>query len=84
MLGNRLPEFSKEEARQLKGSFDFLGLNYYSSFYAAHAPHQRGARPTLQTDALVNVTSNYQLVYMPALVLMNDQTELKPNLLYLP
>ncbi|KAG4985749.1 hypothetical protein JHK86_033440 [Glycine max] len=40
MLGNRLPEFSKEEARQLKGSFDFLGLNYYSSFYAAYAPHQ--------------------------------------------
>ncbi|KAG4967642.1 hypothetical protein JHK87_033293 [Glycine soja] len=33
-------EFSKEEARQLKGSFDFLGLNYYSSFYAAYAPHQ--------------------------------------------
>ncbi|KAL5130673.1 Cyanogenic beta-glucosidase [Glycine soja] len=40
MLGNRLPEFSKEEARQLKGSFDFLGLNYYSSFYVAYAPHQ--------------------------------------------
>ncbi|KAG4967165.1 hypothetical protein JHK82_032881 [Glycine max] len=59
MLGNRLPEFSKEEARQLKGSFDFLGLNYYSSFYAAHAPHQRGARPTLQTDALVNVTNHH-------------------------
>lgn len=68
MLGNRLPEFSKEESKKLKGSFDFLGLNYYSSFYAAYAPNQRGARPALQTDALVNVTSNYQVVHMHALV----------------
>ncbi|XP_061361379.1 cyanogenic beta-glucosidase-like isoform X1 [Gastrolobium bilobum] len=59
MVGNRLPKFSKEEAKQLKGSFDFLGLNYYSSFYASYAPHLRGARPALQTDALVNVTNQH-------------------------
>ncbi|WVZ04054.1 hypothetical protein V8G54_024860 [Vigna mungo] len=59
MLGNRLPEFTREESRQLKGSFDFLGLNYYSSFYAAHAPHQLGVRPALQTDSLVNVTNQH-------------------------
>ncbi|KAK7262562.1 hypothetical protein RJT34_30136 [Clitoria ternatea] len=59
MVGNRLPEFSKEEAKQLKGSFDFLGLNYYSSFYAANAPHQNGGRPALQTDALANVTNQH-------------------------
>ena len=62
MVGNRLPKFSKEEAKQLKGSFDFLGLNYYSSFYAAYAPHLRGARPALQTDAFVNVTSKRSLI----------------------
>jgi len=81
MLGNRLPEFTREESRQLKGSFDFLGLNYYSSFYAAHAPHQLGVRPALQTDSLVNVTSNNQVAYLPALLvvslLMNGHTELK-------
>ncbi|CAL0304191.1 unnamed protein product [Lupinus luteus] len=59
MVGNRLPKFSKKEVKQLKGSFDFLGLNYYSSFYAAYAPHLGGARPTLQTDALVNVTNQH-------------------------
>ncbi|CAJ1933291.1 unnamed protein product [Sphenostylis stenocarpa] len=59
MLGNRLPEFTKEESRQLKGSFNFLGLNYYSSFYAAYAPHPLGARPALQTDSLVNVTNEH-------------------------
>jgi beta-glucosidase len=65
MVGKRLPKFSREESEQLKGSFDFLGLNYYSSFYAANAanaPHLRGAKPAQQTDALVNVTSNYQLI----------------------
>lgn len=77
MLGNRLPKFTIEESRQLKGSFDFLGLNYYSSFYAAHAPHQLVVRPSLQTDSLVNVTSNNQVAYMAALVvslLMNGHT----------
>lgn len=60
MAGDRLPKFSKEESHQLKGSFDFLGLNYYSSFYAAYAPHLRDTtKPAQQTDALVNVTSNY-------------------------
>lgn len=57
-VGNRLPKFSEEQSKQLKGSFDFLGLNYYSSFYAAHSPDLRDPnRPSLQTDSLVNVTS---------------------------
>jgi beta-glucosidase/6-phospho-beta-glucosidase/beta-galactosidase len=68
MVGNRLPKFSKEESAQLRGSFDFLGLNYYSSFYAANAPQLRGAKPAQQTDNLVNVTSNYQVNYTLSLV----------------
>ncbi|XP_050897570.1 cyanogenic beta-glucosidase [Lathyrus oleraceus] len=59
MVGKRLPKFSEKESEQLKGSFDFLGLNYYSSFYAANAPHLRGAEPAQQTDALVNVTNQH-------------------------
>ncbi|XP_043692666.1 beta-glucosidase 13-like [Telopea speciosissima] len=30
---NRLPSFSKKEMHMLKGSFDFLGINYYTAFY---------------------------------------------------
>jgi len=80
LVGNRLPKFSKEESEELKGSFDFLGLNYYSSSYAADAPHLRDARPAIQTDSLINATCNYQIKYMLALVncvLLNCQTELK-------
>ncbi|KAL3616821.1 hypothetical protein CASFOL_039215 [Castilleja foliolosa] len=33
-IGHRLPEFTNEEAEMVKGSIDFLGLNYYSAKYA--------------------------------------------------
>lgn len=64
LVGNRLPKFSKEESDNLKGSFDFLGLNYYSSSYAADAPHLREARPYIQTDSLVNTTCNQQIFHI--------------------
>ncbi|ESW03970.1 hypothetical protein PHAVU_011G056300 [Phaseolus vulgaris] len=59
LVGNRLPRFSKEEAKQLKGSFDFLGLNHYSTFYAANAPDLRGSKPSLLKDSLANVTNQH-------------------------
>ncbi|KAF5953297.1 hypothetical protein HYC85_006153, partial [Camellia sinensis] len=39
LVGKRLPKFSKEQSKMLKGSFDFLGLNYYTANYAAYAPN---------------------------------------------
>ncbi|KAL0405452.1 UNVERIFIED_CONTAM: Oleuropein beta-glucosidase [Sesamum latifolium] len=33
-----LPHFEPHEVDLLKGSIDFLGLNYYTSFYASHDP----------------------------------------------
>jgi len=77
LVGNRLPRFSKEEAKQLKGSFDFLGLNHYSTFYAANAPDLRGSKPSLLKDSLANVTSKYHLFHTSApvaLFLLNFQT----------
>ncbi|KAI4324290.1 hypothetical protein L6164_023841 [Bauhinia variegata] len=56
LVKNRLPKFTKEESRLLKGSFDFLGLNYYSSHYASNAPNI-STRPYYETDSLVNVTN---------------------------
>ncbi|KAL8153862.1 hypothetical protein V2J09_011622, partial [Rumex salicifolius] len=34
LLGNRLPQFTPKQSKLLKRSFDFLGLNYYTSYYA--------------------------------------------------
>lgn len=57
LVGSRLPKFSKKQARLLNGSFDFLGLNYYTSNYAANVPHPCNARPNYRTDSHVNLTS---------------------------
>ncbi|XLR35559.1 hypothetical protein S83_063459 [Arachis hypogaea] len=40
-LGDRLPKFSKRESAMIKGSFDFLGLNYYTATYVGDIPCQR-------------------------------------------
>ncbi|XAR61333.1 hypothetical protein NMG60_11035009 [Bertholletia excelsa] len=37
-VGTRLPAFTKLEARQVKGSFDFLGLNHYNTLYIKDQP----------------------------------------------
>ncbi|XP_057800502.1 beta-glucosidase 12-like isoform X1 [Salvia miltiorrhiza] len=42
LVGNRLPKFTKEQKALLKGAFDFLGLNYYTSNYAAHELSRNG------------------------------------------
>lgn len=36
LVGNRLPKFTSEEAEMLKNSYDFLGLNYYTSAYVVN------------------------------------------------
>lgn len=38
LVGHRLPKFSKVESELLKGSFDFLGFNYYTANYVLNEP----------------------------------------------
>lgn len=68
LVGNRLPKFTKQESKLLKGSFDFVGLNYYTAYYASYAPNvNNSANASYLTDALVNITSMYNL-NLPALI----------------
>ncbi|KAG8376372.1 hypothetical protein BUALT_Bualt09G0056600 [Buddleja alternifolia] len=50
LVGNRLPRFSPEQAKLVKGSFDFIGMNYYTSLYAANNPTPPSTNPTYNTD----------------------------------
>jgi len=34
----RLPIFTAQQSKMLKGSYDFIGINYYSSTYAKDVP----------------------------------------------
>ncbi|RYR57969.1 hypothetical protein Ahy_A05g023637 isoform A [Arachis hypogaea] len=57
LVGSRLPKFSSHESRLVRGSFDFIGLNYYTAKYATDAPQLSDARPSFLTDALVILSS---------------------------
>ncbi|KAJ4830026.1 Beta-glucosidase 12 [Turnera subulata] len=57
LVGNRLPKFSGKESELLKGSFDFIGLNYYTANYAANVPLYNPLNASYLTDSRANLTT---------------------------
>ncbi|KAK4397150.1 Beta-glucosidase 12 [Sesamum angolense] len=57
LVGNRLPKFTKEQATMVKGSFDYLGLNYYTGNYAAHISCRKG-NISSTTDNMVRLSTD--------------------------
>lgn len=50
IVGSRLPKFTKEEVKMVKGSIDYVGINQYTTYYI-YNPHQRKAKvPGYQQD----------------------------------
>ncbi|OEL36871.1 Beta-glucosidase 12 [Dichanthelium oligosanthes] len=56
LVGNRLPKFTKEQSKLVKGSLDFIGLNYYTANYAHHLPPSNGLNTSYSTDSQANLT----------------------------
>ncbi|WRX17621.1 Glycoside hydrolase family 1 - like 9 [Theobroma cacao] len=54
IVGNRLPKFTKEEVKMVKGSIDFVGINQYTAYYM-YDPHQSKPK-VLGMDDPGNVT----------------------------
>lgn len=59
LVGKRLPKFTSQQSKLVKGSFDFLGLNYYTTNYAANAPHNANTNPSSLTDSRANLLSKF-------------------------
>ncbi|XP_077254147.1 beta-glucosidase 12-like [Tasmannia lanceolata] len=55
--GDRLPHFTKEESDSLRGSYDFVGVNYYTTMYAADIPQSVKLNISFTTDSRANLTA---------------------------
>ncbi|XP_020549787.1 cyanogenic beta-glucosidase-like [Sesamum indicum] len=63
---SNLLQFEPDEVDLLKGSIDFLGLNYYTSFYASHDPdpniaygYNRDQKLAIYRKLLTTLNNNY-------------------------
>lgn len=62
LVKGRLPTFSKEQSVMLNGSFDFLGLNYYTTYYARNVAHTNATNPSYITDSQTQTTRKSKIV----------------------
>ncbi|XP_050276849.1 beta-glucosidase 24-like isoform X1 [Quercus robur] len=58
LVGDRLPKFTKEQSKLVNGSFDFLGLNYYTANYAAYQDYSKAENASYITDSQANLSSD--------------------------
>ncbi|TVU10020.1 hypothetical protein EJB05_43523 [Eragrostis curvula] len=58
-LGVRLPRFTAEQVALIKGSYDFIGMNYYTAYYAVSVPPPNGLEQSYNGDIRAN-TSGYR------------------------
>ncbi|OVA13723.1 Glycoside hydrolase [Macleaya cordata] len=58
IVRERLPSFTEQEKEMVKGSFDFIGINYYTSRYASSRPISYTDLPVSCTlDAYADITA---------------------------
>jgi beta-glucosidase len=57
LVGKRLPKFTPEQVELVKGSYDFLGLNYYTGNYAANIPYANSVNVSYSTDSQASLTT---------------------------
>ncbi|KAI3872508.1 hypothetical protein MKX03_004571 [Papaver bracteatum] len=59
MVGDRLPKFSKDELKLVKGSCDFIGVNYYTTNCVEHVPSTENTNviPSYTNDTQTKLTT---------------------------
>ncbi|KAL5755366.1 hypothetical protein ACOSP7_023586 [Xanthoceras sorbifolium] len=56
MVRERLPKFTNRQSRMVKGSYDFIGVNYYTAYYAVDVPIINSSIVSYSTDSLAKLT----------------------------
>lgn len=68
LVRDRLPFFTHEESKKIKESYDFIGLNYYTSRFARHRSVSKDFKPSSYLDdSLVDITGKvkfYKFFYI--------------------
>ncbi|CAI9760874.1 unnamed protein product [Fraxinus pennsylvanica] len=57
LIRDRLPKFTPEQVTLVKGSYDFLGINYYTTHYATNSTKTPGAIPSYNNDHEVQTST---------------------------
>lgn len=58
-IGKRLPSFTAAQSKKLIGSFDFVGVNYYSAFYVKNIAEVDHNTPNWRSDARIEWRSKW-------------------------
>lgn len=58
LVNKRLPKFKDDEILLVKGSYDFIGINYYTANYAKNNPNVDPHKPSLVTDPHADVSTD--------------------------
>lgn len=65
LIGKRLPSFTAAQSKKLKGSFDFVGANYYSAFYVKNVVDVDPNIPDWRSDAHIEWKSKFFFFLFP-------------------
>ena len=69
VVKERLPRFTEAQSKLLKGSIDFLSINYYTSNYAENAPSANGVNVTYVTDRATTLTSKQIIIIIIIIII---------------
>uniref|UniRef100_A0A7N2LAP7 Beta-glucosidase n=1 Tax=Quercus lobata TaxID=97700 RepID=A0A7N2LAP7_QUELO len=72
LVGTRLPIFTESQSKMLKGSLDFLGVNYYTARYADDSTSSSSVNLSYTTDSHVNLTRVADNGSLPIQEALND------------
>ncbi|KAK1586780.1 hypothetical protein Q3G72_006068 [Acer saccharum] len=62
LVRERLPTFTKKQTRMVKGSYDFIGINYYTAIYAVDVPITNSSNISCSTDSLAILTPEREVI----------------------